>query len=295
MVRGRLVKIGGRSVSADDYANERAKRLITREFNLSWTTKLRPDNRVVEGKWWGTAATRADQLSVERGLAETLGIRVGDVLTYDIAGTPVSATVTSLRSVDWDTFNVNFFVVAPPGLLETHPATYVTSFHLPGGQATMLNALVKAFPNIVLIDIARALAQIQALMEQAALAIQFVFLFTLAAGLIVLYAAVASTQDERLFQATILRALGASRAQIRRAHLAEFTLIGAIAGCVAATGATGLAYFVANRFLHLDYAPDPAVWLIGIAAGALGVAVAGHLGTRRVLEAPPLQVLRALG
>jgi putative ABC transport system permease protein len=295
MVRGRLVKIGGRSVSADDYANERAKRLITREFNLSWTTQLRPDNRVVEGKWWGTAAARADQLSVERGLAETLGIRVGDVLTYDVAGTPVSATVTSLRSVDWDTFNVNFFVVAPPGLLETYPATYVTAFHLRGSGAAMLNALVKAFPNIVLIDIARALAQIQALMEQAALAIQFVFLFTLAAGLIVLYAAVASTQDERLFQAAILRALGASRAQIRRAHLAEFTLIGAIAGCVAATGANGLAYFVGSRFLHLEYTPDPAVWLIGIAAGALGVAVAGHLGTRRVLEAPPLQVLRAIG
>jgi len=139
------------------------------------------------------------------------------------------------------------------------------------------------------------LVLIQAMMDQAALAIQFVFLFTLLAGLIVLYSAVASTQDERLFQATILRALGASRGQIRRAHLAEFALIGAIAGCVASAGATGLAYFVAHRFLHLDYAPDPAVWLIGIAAGALGVAAAGHLGTRRVLEAPPLQVLRALG
>ncbi|HKU70095.1 MAG TPA: FtsX-like permease family protein [Burkholderiales bacterium] len=295
MVRGRLVKIGDRSVSADDYPNERAKRLITREFNLSWTTRMRPDNRVVDGKWWGEAPSRADQFSVERGLADTLGIRVGDVLTYDIAGTPVVATVTSLRSVDWDTFNVNFFVVAPPGLLEPHPTTYVTSFHLSGNQAETLNALVKAFPNIVLIDIARALAQIQAMMDQAALAIQFVFLFTLLAGLIVLYAAVASTQDERLFQATILRALGASRVQIRRAHLMEFALIGAIAGCVASAGATGLAYFVAHRFLHLDYVPDPAVWLIGIVAGALGVAAAGHLGTRRVLEAPPLQVLRAIG
>jgi putative ABC transport system permease protein len=295
MVRGRLVKIGERAVSADDYANERAKRLVTREFNLSWTTRMRPDNRVVAGEWWGGTPSRTDQLSVERGLAETLGIRLGDVLTYDVAGTPVVATVTSLRSVEWDSFNVNFFVVAPPGLLESYPATYVTSFHLGGGQSGTLNALVKAFPNVVLIDIAQALAQIQAMMDQAALAIQFVFLFTLAAGLMVLYAAVASTQDERLFQATIMRALGASRVQIRRAHLAEFTLIGAVAGCVAATGATGLAYFVAHRFLHLDYAPDPAVWLIGIAAGALGVAAAGHLGTRRVLEAAPLQVLRALG
>ena len=294
MVRGRLVKINERSVSADDYANDRAKRLITREFNLSWATKMRPDNRVVEGRWWGSAATRADQFSVERGLAETLGIRMGDVLTYDVAGTPVNGTVTSLRGVDWDTFNVNFFVVAPPGLLENYPATYVTSFHLPGGQAAMLNALVKAFPNVVLIDIARALAQIEALMEQAALAIQFVFLFALLAGLIVLYAAIASTQDERLFQAAILRTLGASRKQIRLAHLVEFALVGAVAGCVAATGATGLAYFVARRFLQLEYSVDPMIWLVGIAAGALGVAAAGLLGTRRVLDAAPLRVLRAI-
>jgi len=295
MVRGRLVKIGERSVSAEDYTNERAKRLITREFNLSWATRMRADNRIVEGRWWDAAGGRADQFSVERGLAEALGVRIGDVLTYDIAGSTVTATVTSLRTVDWDTFNVNFFVVSPPGLLEAYPATYVTSFRLPGGQVATLNALVKAFPNIVLIDIAQALAQVQGMMEQAALAVQFVFLFTLVAGLVVLYAAVASTQDERLFQAAVMRALGASRMQIRRAHLAEFTLIGAIAGLVAATGANGLAWFLARRFLQLEYAPDPAVWLIGVAAGALGVAAAGYVGTRRVLAVSPLQVLRAIG
>jgi len=294
MVRGRLVRISGRSVSADDYANERAKRLITREFNLSWASRMQEDNRIVEGSWWETGA-RADQLSVERGLAEALGIRMGDVLTYDIAGATVEATVSSLRTVDWDTFNVNFFVVSPPGLLERFPATYVTSFHLPRGKVATLNALVRAFPNIVLIDIAQALALVQGMLEQAALAVQFVFLFTLAAGLAVLYAAVASTQDERLFQAAIMRTLGASRLQIRRAHLAEFLLIGAAAGFVAATGANGLALFLAQRFLQLDYAPDPAVWLIGVAAGALGVAAAGHFGTRRALNTAPLQVLRTLG
>jgi putative ABC transport system permease protein len=220
---------------------------------------------------------------------------MGDALTFDIAGAAVTATVTSLRSVDWDSFNVNFFVVAPPGLLEGYPATYVTSFLLPWGRVDALNALVKAFPNIVLIDVAQVLSQVQRMMDQAALAVQFVFLFTLAAGLVVLYAAVASTQDERLYQAAIMRTLGASRVQIRRAHLAEFSLIGAIAGFVAATGASGLAYFIAHRFLHLQYAPDPAVWLIGIAGGALGVAAAGYLGTRRVLDVAPLTVLRALG
>jgi putative ABC transport system permease protein len=295
MVRGRLVGIGARSVTADDYADERAKRLITREFNLSWASRLQADNRVVAGSWWGTAPARLEQFSVERGLADALGIALGDALTFDVAGTAVSATVTNLRSVDWDTFNVNFFVLAPPGLLEAYPATYVTSFHLPAGRAEVLNALVRAFPNIVLIDVARVLSQVQRMVDSAAQAVQFVFLFTLAAGLLVLYAAVASTQDERRHQAAIMRALGASRLQIRRAHLAEFGLTGAAAGFVAAAGASGLAYFIAHRFLHLAYAPDPAVWLIGIAGGALGVAAAGELGTRRVLKAAPLTVLRALG
>jgi putative ABC transport system permease protein len=294
MVRGRLVAIGERGVSVDDYPDDRARRLVTREFNLSWATEMQADNRIVAGRWWD-AAGPPDQLSVERGLAETLGIRMGDVLKFDIAGTPVAARVTSLRSVDWDTFNVNFFVVAPPGLFEGHPATYATSFHLPRGETALLNALVKAFPTVVLIDVAQTLGQVQRMMDQAALAVQFVFLFTLAAGLMVLYAALASTQDERLFQATIMRTLGASRTQIRRAHLAEFTLIGAAAGFVAAAGASGLAYFIAHRFLHLQYTADPVVWLLGVVGGAAGVAVAGYLGTRRVLSVAPLKVLRALG
>jgi len=295
MVRGRLVKVGERSVAAEDYAEDRARRLVTREFNLSWAPRMRPDNRIVAGRFWEENTARVEQFSVERGLAEALGIRMGDVLTFDVAGTPVAATVTSLRSVEWDSFNVNFFVLAPPGLLDAHPATHVTSFHLAPGRIELLNSLVRTFPNIVLIDIAQMLAQVQRMIDHAARAVQFVFLFTLVAGLAVLYAAVASTQDERVYQATLLRTLGASRAQIHRAHLAEFVLIGAVAGIVAAAGATGLAYFVANRFLHMPYAPDPAVWLIGVGGSALGVAVAGWLGTRRVLAVPPLGVLRALG
>lgn len=295
MVRGRLVRIGDRGVSAEDYTEERPRRLVTREFNLSWASHMQADNRIVEGAWWQGSRARSDQFSVERGLAEALGIRMGDVLTFDIAGTPVTATVTSLRSVEWDSFNVNFFVLAPPGLLERYPATHVTSFHLVSGQPEFLNTLVRTFPNIVLIDIAQALAQVQRMMGQAARAVQFVFLFTLVAGLVVLYAAVASTQDERVYQASLLRALGASRAQIHRAHLAEFTLIGAVSGIVAATGATGLAYYIAHRFLQLQYAPDPAVWLLGIGGTALGVAGAGWLVTRRVLAVPPLQVLRSIG
>ena len=295
MVRGRLVMINERRVAEDDFTEDRARRLVNREFNLSWAADLAQGNRVVAGSWWKGPGARSDQLSVERGLAESLGIHMGDRLTFDIGGTRAAGTVTSLRGVDWDSFRVNFFVLAPPGLFDAYPATYVTSFHLPGGQAVLLNALVKRFPNIVLIDVAQALAQVQAMMDQVARAVQFVFLFTLIAGFAVLYAAVAATQDERMYEAAIMRTLGASRAQINRAHLAEFAIIGAAAGFVAAAGATGLGWFVAVRFLQIEYIPDPAVWLIGVLGGAAGVALAGYLGTRRVLVVAPLRVLRSLG
>lgn len=294
IVRGRLVSINERALQPEDYEDERARRLASREFNLSWASRMRSDNRIVAGRWW-EQGTPVEQFSVERGLAEALGIRLGDRLVFDVAGTPVAATVTSLRRVEWDSFNVNFFVLAPPGLLEGFPATYVTSFRLPEGGAALLNALIGRFPNIVVIDVAQALAQVQRLMEQAARAVQLVFLFTLAAGVVVLYAALATTQNERLHQAAVLRTLGAERAQLNGAHLAEFAAIGAVAGFVAASGAAGLGAVIARRYFYLDYVPDPVLWLVGISAGALGVAACGWFGTRRALDTPPLAVLRRVG
>jgi putative ABC transport system permease protein len=291
MVRGRLTEIAGRPVSAADYEDERARRLIEREFNLSWAERMRSDNRLTAGAWW-TGPRPGAQYSVEQGLAESLGIKLGDTLTFDIAGTPVAARVTSLRKVDWDTFNVNFFVIAPPGMLEMHPASYVTSFYLPPGNATLLASLVREFPNVLLVDVAQVMAQVQAMMEQVARAVQFIFMFTLLAGLTVLYAAIASTQDERVYQATIMRTLGASRRQLRRAILAEFAVLGLLAGVLAAAGASALAYVVATRLLNLPFTFSAPVWIIGAVAGAAGIALAGYAGTRRVLDAPPLKAMR---
>ncbi|MGQ0524978.1 MAG: ABC transporter permease [Betaproteobacteria bacterium] len=295
MVRGRLVQINERPVSSASYEDDRARRLVDREFNLSWTTVMPADNRIVSGQWWGTAAAPADQFSVESGIAKALGVRLGDVLRFDIAGETVTARVTSLRSVDWDSFNVNFFVVAPPGLLERYPATYITSFYLAPERGELLNALVQAFPNFLLIDIARIMAQVQRMMDQVARAVQFVFLFTLLAGLVVLYAAVSSTLDERLYQATIMRTLGASRMQITRANLAEFASIGALAGLLAAAGANALGMVLASRVLNLDYGFNAGVWIVGIAGSVAGIAAAGYFGTRAVVRIPPLKVLQRVG
>ncbi|MGA0114819.1 MAG: ABC transporter permease [Burkholderiales bacterium] len=294
MVRARLVKINDRGVSSADYSDDRARRLVDREFNLSWATRMQRDNLLLAGEWWSEAPQRSDQFSMEDGIARSLGVKIGDRLTFDSAGSIFSAEVTSLRKVDWDSFNVNFFVVAPPGLLEEKPVSYVTSFYLPPRNVELLNALVKQFPNFLLIDVAQVLQQVQKMIAQVSRAVQFVFLFTLMAGLVVLYAAIASTQDERLYQATIMRTLGASRVQLARANLAEFAMIGALAGLIAAAGANALGYALAERIINVGYSFSPAVWGVGLACSIVGVAAAGYLGTRRVLRVAPLRVLRAL-
>ncbi|MES2562432.1 MAG: FtsX-like permease family protein [Pseudomonadota bacterium] len=294
MVRARLTRINERAVSSADYGDERSRRLIDREFNLSWAQRMQADNRITVGRWWDDSAADA-QFSVEEGLAQTLGMKLGDVLTFDVAGTPVSARITSLRHIDWDTFNVNFFVVAPPGMLETHPATYVTSFYLAPGNSALLTSLVREFPGVLLIDIEQVMAQVQRMMDQVARAVQFIFLFTVLAGLTVLYAAIASTQDERLHQTTIMRTLGASRHQLRWAVLAEFAVLGLFAGVLAAAGASGIAYGVATHLLNLPYSLNVSIWLIGAAAGIVGIALAGYAGTRSVLKVGPLKTLREIG
>ena len=294
MVRGRLTAVNDRPVSSADYVEDRAKRLIDREFNLSWAEQLQSGNRITSGRWWDAGDTRPDQLSVEDGIAMTLALKLGDRLTYDVAGNKFSATITSLRKVDWDSFNVNFFVIAPPQLLQGQPVSYISSFYVPQGQVATLNALVREFPNLVMVDIAQIIAQVQTMMDQVSNAVQFVFLFTLAAGLVVLYAAIASTRDEREYEAAIMRTLGASRRQIAATQFAEFALIGALAGLFAAAGASVLGYALALKVLNVPYLGNPWIWLIGVLSGGAGISLAGMLGTRRVLATPPLQSLRRM-
>jgi putative ABC transport system permease protein len=293
MVRGRLVQVNEREVSSADYVDERARRLIDREFNLTWAERMQADNSITAGRWWEGRSAPA-QYSMEDGIAATLGVNLGDALTFDVAGERVTARVTSLRKVDWDSFNVNFFVVAPPGMLERYPATYVTSFFVPAADSPVLAELVREFPNLLLIDVAQVLAQVQKMMDQVARAVQFIFLFTLFAGLVVLYAAIAATQDERLYQATVMRTLGASRAQLRGAIVAEFATLGALAGLLAACGASALGFVIATNILNLDYTVNAGVWVAGVLAGSIGIAIAGYAGTRGILKAPPLKALREI-
>lgn len=294
MVRARLAGIGGRAASPADYPDdERAQRLIEREFNLSWRAALPPGNRVSRGRWFAAEAAGVAEASVEEGLAQTLGIRVGDRLDFIIAGEPCSVEVVGLRKLAWDSMRVNFFVVTPPGVLERFPASYITSFHLPVGEQEAVRGLVARFPNLTVIDVAAIVEQLRAVMGQVASAVQFIFLFTLAAGGVVLYAALVSAFDERRHELAVMRALGASRRQLRQALMTELAATGAVAGLIAAAGATLVGRLVAERAFQLELPFDWALLPLAAAtAAALSVAV-GWLGMARLLRTPPMLALRA--
>ncbi|OIQ95740.1 FtsX-like permease family protein [mine drainage metagenome] len=295
MVRARLVMINGRAVDAASFEDPRAQHLVEREFNLSWSAGLPPGNRIVAGRWPGSGAasgTGQGQFSVEQGLAETLHLALGDTLTYDVAGVRLSGRITSLRRLDWDSMRVNFFVIAQPGMLAGYPTSYLTSFHLAENQTGFVNGLVHEFPNLTVIDVGSLLRQLQAMLGQLADALQVVFGFALLAGLTVLYAAMQASQDERRLELALLRALGARSRQLRGAVLAEFALLGGIAGLLGGIGAGGLSWALARLVFHLDYRPDPRLLLLGLAAGAIGAVLAGWAGTAGVLRRPALGVLR---
>jgi putative ABC transport system permease protein len=292
MVRGRLTAINGKPIDVEHLDNERAKRLATREFNLSWTARLQGDNKIVAGKWWGEKGAGHHWFSVEEGIAKTLGLKLGDRLRYDIAGQTFEGEVTNLRSVQWDSFRANFFVVTPPGVLDIYPASYMTSFYVPAVQAAKLDALVQRFPNLTIIDVSAILNQVRNIIERVTLAVEYVFLFTLAAGLVVLYAAIHATFDERLRENAILRALGAQRRRLWSGLAAEFVTLGSVAGLLAAALSSVLGLVLARQVLDLNYVGNPWVWVLGLLVGGVGVGLAGTLGTRQVIKSPPLAVLR---
>jgi putative ABC transport system permease protein len=290
MVRGRLATINGKPVKADDYPEERARRLVEREFNLSWSAALPAGNSVVSGEWYGAGAPA--QFSVEQGLAETLGLKVGDLLAWDIAGRRIVAPITSLRKLDWDSMRVNFFVVAPPGVIENFPASYIFSFRLEPAQAELVPALVRRFPNLTLIDVDSMLRQVQDTMDQVARAVQSLFAVALLCGLVVLYAALQASSDERQREIAVMRALGARQRQLRDMLLAEYGVLGVVCGLLAGLGASAIAAALAHFAFQLPYTLSLRPLVAGIGGGLLIALSAGWLAARAVLRVSPLEALR---
>ncbi|MFT5591095.1 MAG: putative ABC transport system permease protein, partial [Bradyrhizobium sp.] len=289
MIRGRLIEVNGKLKGGDEYVDDRAKRLVEREFNLSTMTGLPPQNQIVAGRWFDNSKPEA---SVEEGLAKTLGLKLGDVLKFDIAGQMVEAPVTSLRKLDWGSMQVNFFVILNPAVMADTPQTWITAFHLPPQNVALVNQLTRDFPNLTVVDVGNVIRQIQAVVDQVVTAVEFLFLFTLASGVLVLYAALAGSHDERSREAGLLRALGATRKQLSQAQWIEFVLVGGLSGLLAASGAAAVGWSLATFVFDFEWQFSPVVWLAGLVVGAACAVFGGWVGLRNVLNQPPLQTLR---
>ena len=292
MIRGRLIAINGQLVE-ESHGAHGEDNFATREQNLTWATELGPDNRILAGRWWSAADAGQPLVSLASEFQEALGVKIGDRLTFDIAGETREVSVASIRKVKWDTFQPNFFIVFAPGVLEGTVGTYLTSAYFAPGAARSLAQLAHRFPSVSIFDIDELLAQVRSVLDKAALVVQSVFVFTLFAGLTVLLAAVQSSRDERRYESAMLRTLGASRATVVQGVLAEFATLGSLSGLLAAAGASVAAYFLTTQWLELHYAFELMPWFAGVLGGALLVAVGGWLATRSVVNQPPLTTLRA--
>ncbi len=288
MIRGRLVAINGRSVKPEDMTGDRARRLVEREFNLSHSATLPAHNVVAAGRWLDD---EAGGISVEDGLAQALGLKLGDDLRFDMGGTSIDGHITSLRRVDWSSMRVNFFVMFPTAQMVDAPVSYIAAFRAPA-QAGFDNALARDFPNVTSIDVSASIAQIQGVLDQVVRAVEFLFGFTLAAGLVVLFAAVTATREARSREFAVMRALGASARLLAQVQRAELLGVGALAGVLASLAAMTVGWALARYVFEFSWNPSPLVPLAGGLTGALLALAAGWWGLRGVLRRPVVETLR---
>ena len=292
LIRGRLTAVNAVPIKEYKVSNAQGAAFLQREANLTWTGTLPASNIVSAGKWWGADYEGPLQLSLDAELATNLGVKVGDVLTFNVAGEDIKAPVSSLRTIEWDSFQPNFYVVLSPGLVADLPQTYLASVYVPRDRVEMLSRLVRQFPGVTVLDLEVILSQVRSVIDKASMAVQYVFLFTLLAGVVVLLAAISLTRDERRFESAILHTLGAARRKILQGVAVEFITLGSLAGVLAAVGATLLGWGLATYAFKLDYSVSALLWPLGLVSGALIVGITGTLATRRAVNEPPVAVLR---
>jgi putative ABC transport system permease protein len=288
MIRGRLVAVNGRAVTPDDYVDDRAKRLVDREFNVSFNTKLPQNNEVVAGQW---TEEESAAISMEEGIAQTLKVKLGDTLRFDIGGVQTESRITSLRKVDWGSMRANFFVIYPVSQMDNVPTTYMGAFKAPATKG-FDNALVRQFPNVTNVDMTSTIAQVQRVLDQVIRAVEFLFGFTLAAGLVVLFAAVTATREERAREYAIMRAVGAKGSLLRQVQRAELAGVGLLAGFLASIVAAGVGWALARFVFEFEWTVSLWVPLLGALAGAVLALAAGWWGLREVLNRPVVETLR---
>jgi putative ABC transport system permease protein len=292
MVRARMTAINAIPAKSLKLDGDVAHGYVEREQNLTWSETLMQDNQLLEGRWWNAEELDKPLVSVSSEYAEALQLHLGDKLSFDVAGEALTVTVSSIRKIRWDSFRPNFFLVFPPKLLDGAAGTYMTAVYLTAAQRPALAQLVRSFPTVSVLDVDAILKQIRSIMDRATLAVEYVFMFTLAAGVVVLLAAVQSTRDERRYESAMLRTLGASRGTVLQGVAAEFSALGFLSGTLAAFGASAIGFVLAQRLFNLEYHLDPWLWVIGLVAGTVLVGVSGTLATRSVVNTPPVVTLR---
>jgi putative ABC transport system permease protein len=288
MIRGRLVAVNGRTVTPGDYVEDRAKRLLDREFNVSFNATIPQKNDIVAGKW---TDEEAGAISVEEGIATTLNLKLGDTLRFDIGGVQTESRVTSLRKVDWGSMRANFYVMYPVSRLDNVPTTYMSAFKAPVIKG-FDNAMVRQFPNVTNVDTTTTIIQVQRVLDQVIRAVEFLFGFTVAAGLVVLFAAVTATREERAREYAIMRAVGARGSLLRQVQRAELAGVGLLAGFLASLVAAVVGWAMARYVFDFEWTVSLWVPLLGALAGAVLALAAGWWGLREVLNRPVVETLR---
>ncbi|MGB5245796.1 MAG: FtsX-like permease family protein [Woeseia sp.] len=292
LVRARMTSINDEDVKTREYPSNDGRWQANREANLSFARTLSSSNELVEGEWWPEDYAGPPLVSVEEEAAREMGVAIGDRFRFLVAGEEIEMTVASFRRVNWDSFQPNFFMVLSPGALENYPTTYIAGMRIEASQKEVLLKLARAHPTVSVIDLNAILEQVKSIIDKASLAIQAVFVFTLAAGIAVLFAAVQSTIDERRFESAMLRALGVRRRTVLAGVLTEFAALGFAAGLLAAAGASLLAAIIAVRLFDLPFSFNPVLWLAGLGGGVLLVCLSGYVAARGAINAPPIDVLR---
>ena len=292
LVRARMTEINGQSVQDRSYPDERGNWLANREANLSWAKTVNSKNKVTDGSWWSSDYKGPPLVSIERSAAEDMGVAVGDNLTFLIAGENITAEISSIREVDWNSFSPNFFLVFSPNSLDTFPSSFISSMYLDKSENQILKELQINYPTVSVVDLDPILQQVRQVITKVSIAVQAVFIFTLIAGITVLFSAVHSTIDERKFESALLRAVGMKKRNVIISLLSEFSAIGLSAGILAASGASILAWQIASRFFEMPYIFNLSLWLAGIVCGVVLVSLFGYIASRDAIKSPPVNVLR---
>ncbi|MGH7355749.1 MAG: ABC transporter permease, partial [Candidatus Rokuibacteriota bacterium] len=299
IVRARLAAIDGVPVTRQMIERREARGeervwYLTREYVLTWSGEPPAQNRLARGRWWTTAeAAMRPRVSVEDVAARVLGVDVGSRLTFEIQGVSIEAEVMSLRTVDWQSLSMNFFMILSPGALEGAPATYIATARVPpAAERGLQDAVVGAFPNVTVVPVRDILERVGIVLGEIAVAIRLIALFTLGAGLVVLAGALAATRYQRLYESVVFRTLGATRALVARAFAVEYACLGVTAGLGGTALAALLAWIVLRFVLETPWSLEPGALAAGVLASVV-LAVGVGLGTTfRLLGVKPLAVMR---